>query len=182
MDYVFYIDMDEYLFMNNYKNIKNLIKSYENFDVLFIRMVFFGNNNHIECDTSNLLKNFTRSSRKLHFQGKSLAKVKSIKGIKNAHWFLLNKPKNDNVIINQSNEKILEWPGKTKLDIKFKENNIYLAHYAIQDIKTFLNRRLYNIDRNLLIRTFFLNLNRALQIKKKYNINQILNILKKKKK
>ena len=45
IDFVFQIDIDEFLFLNNFKNIDDLVQNYMPLDVLKINWLLFGSNN-----------------------------------------------------------------------------------------------------------------------------------------
>ena len=149
MDYVLFIDMDEYLYMDKFNNIKELIKSYDEFDLLYIYWKYFGSQKKKINDNSKLIKNYIYSRFNTSNCGKSLCKVSSILTMNNPHIFRLKE--NKKKIIDIYNNKF-----KCESDIlkknnfkKIKSNNIYLAHYYFPDILNFLNRRFFSIKETI---------------------------------
>lgn len=141
MDYCIYIDMDEYLVLKDFSDIKNVILHYSPFDMLKINWLFFGNNNIKKIDDNSTLKNkYTSSSNSFNPHVKSFVKVSSIYTNNNPHFFLLNNKKC--IIKNIFNNPSLEDPfDKEILPYNINDVNIYLAHYITQDTKTFILRR-----------------------------------------
>lgn len=150
MDYVLYIDMDEYLYLNKYKNIKELIKDFGNFDSIYINWKIFGKN-ILKNDSNQLINTFLYSKKDYHNMGKTLSKVSSIKTSVNPHTFSLHKNDNDSITLNVLKEKTkkkqiaADEKINPKLN-KYNSNNIiYIAHYMAQDLTTFFYRRFYNM-------------------------------------
>ena len=162
-DYILSIDIDEYLYLGNFKNINELIEFYEPFDSLYIYWkTFCGLKKY---SNYSLIGNFMLS-KDIEFIGKCLGKIKNIFSQTSPHCFdtfdkVTYYPDNEYNFINKdifSNYfKLSENSGLKNLDYdifkKCKENNQiipYIAHYRFQSIETFLKRRL--IDRSILIK------------------------------
>ena len=147
-DYVLYVDLDEYLYMGDFKNIKELIKTYAPFDQLKINWVLFGNNNKMFNNPSNILDNFTKSSQKFNKHVKCLVKTDSILLNDNPHFFYL---KENSLIKNTLNKETDIGPFEENLEnYTFDKSNVYIAHYIIQDTNTYLNRRVFRNGTNTL--------------------------------
>lgn len=153
MDYCLYVDMDEYIVIKKFNNIKDAIETYMPFDMLKINWLGFGDNNidYIE-DISNIKKIFTRSAPKLDKHVKSLAKVSSINTCNteiSPHVFCL---KNNSIIKNVKNEISDIGPFEyNTIKYELSDIDIYLAHYMVQGKNNFLIRRYgaygYNMHR-----------------------------------
>ena len=155
MDYVLYIDMDEYLYMNKFKNIKELIKYYGNFDQLYIYWKFFCKKNKKD-KLNNLIENVTESQKKISVIGKSICKTNSIKYNNQGHYFVLNK-KNPIIIdsfkrkFKTSNQLINMDKKLPKFDFNTRKDYLYIGHYYMHSISDFLERRIFlppNIFKN----------------------------------
>ncbi len=145
MDYVFFIDMDEYFYMDKYTKVTDLIRSYDDFDLLYIYWKYFGTQEKKINDNSRLIKNYIYSRFNTSNCGKSLCKVSSILTMGNPHIFKLkeNKKKIIDIYNNKFNcESDLLKKNNFK---KIQSNNIYLAHYYFLDILNFLNRRFFSL-------------------------------------
>ena len=149
MDYVLYIDIDEYLYLNTYKNIKELIKDYGNFDQLFINMKFFGNFK-LKTDNNELIKNHLNCFTYCPTT-KSLCKVSSIDFTQNPHFFILNNNNSLTIDINKElihkgkfkNVKYSESVKKIFFKTNTKEKKIYIAHYYTQNLYRFIVRKVF---------------------------------------
>ena len=175
MDYVLYIDIDEYLYMHRYYNIKELINDFGNVDQLYIRYIIFGNNNLIECDTTNILKNFTSSHNLVLDCGKSLCKTSLIDYANSPHYFVLKN--NTKYMMDQFKNTININSSCPSIKTQHNKHNIYIAHFQTYDFKTYLQRRLFNGPARLLIREFE-DSNKILTIKKKYTLDNIVDKIK----
>lgn len=154
-DYCLFIDLDEYLVLNHFKNIQEVLKYYEPFDMLKINWVLFGNNGHKYKPKSNsLIENFTHSENCINNTWvKSIGKTcKIIENLENnnPHTFKLI---DDNVIIkNLKNEISKEKTSTNENSLQYydyKKLPIYLAHYIIQSTETFIIRRFLKKGRTM---------------------------------
>jgi hypothetical protein len=145
IDYVLYVDADEFLYPEKFRNMTNLIKHYEPFDSLKINVLHFGSNNIIENDTNSVIFPFNKSSNKISDWVKCLTKVASIctdpaNGFTpNPHMLCV-----DTGIVKNINNMIVD--SKVSLTEKVSSNNyvfapIYIAHYMCQDITTYIERK-----------------------------------------
>jgi hypothetical protein len=162
--YILKIDSDEFLYLNNFKNIRELVTVYEPFDAILINWLIFGGA-YLTSNEQNTVTNvFTKSNDQLHFHVKSLAKVNSIVNFNNnAHTFRLVDNyivKNiDNQIISKFNQNIkqsLHLTSHTLPNMDFK-NRIYLAHYMCQDYYTYISRKFLDNVSNIYFSYAFFN-------------------------
>lgn len=155
MDYVLYVDLDEFLYLNKFNNIQELISYYSPFDVLKINWLLFGSNNLIEnTGVNNIIDTFNRSSDILSDgtgASKSLTRVSKI-SVHNTYQYgphilpIVDGAVVKNIFNNIENSygndlnSALSHPY---FDGYYKDK-IYIAHYACQDITTFIKRKLSN--------------------------------------
>ena len=155
IDYLLYVDLDEFLYINNYKNIQELVNHYLPFDVLKINWLMFGSNNLLNNDgINNIVDLFTKSSNILCNNSgalKSITKVASISLdddifqygphtlpiIKNS----IVKDIENNILLSYGNN--LNHSTPPLIDSNYK-NKIYIAHYSCQDLKQFIKRKFTN--------------------------------------
>ena len=147
IDYVLYVDADEFLYIGKFKNINELIMHYQPFDSLKINWLIFGSNNMIENNTDSIITQFNKCSRCLDSYVKCLTKVSSIctdvnKGFHpNPHVINVYNGITKNIY----NEIVIT--SSIKLTEETKENSyfsapIYIAHYMCQDIRTYVERKI----------------------------------------
>lgn len=146
--YIFKIDTDEFLYLNNFANIQDMVTFYEPFDAILINWLIFGGTYLQFNETSTVTNVFTRSNTLLHFHVKSLAKVNKIINFNNnAHTFKLIdnsiiKDIDNNVItnFNQHSKQTSHITSRHLPNMEYK-NRIYLAHYMCQDYYTYIKRK-----------------------------------------
>jgi disulfide oxidoreductase YuzD len=154
IDYLLYVDLDEFLFINKYKNINELIQNYLPFDVLKINWLFFGSNNLIKNETTNnIIDLFTLSSDTL-CEGtcalKSITKVNIISLDNESQYGPHVFPIKPGCIVKDIFNNELNSYTKNLSHItpflgnKNYKNNIYIAHYSCQDLTTFIKRKFTN--------------------------------------
>jgi hypothetical protein len=160
--YLFKIDADEFLHLNKFKNIQEMIKFYEPFDAILINWLIFGGCYLKKNDKNTITDVFTKSDNKLHFHIKSLARVSSIIDFNNnAHSFRLQdnsiiKDIDNNIVkFNQDSKKSIDITSHKLPEMSYK-NRIYIAHYINQDYYTFVQRKfLDNISEVYFSHDFF---------------------------
>jgi len=152
IDFVFQIDIDEFLYLNKYKNISELTENYLPFDVLKINWLLFGSNGIFENTTNSIIKTFNKSDKALCKASgglKSLTRITQIdlnKKQYGPHCLPILK----NSIVKNIFNNILptyemindQTPFLSDNDLYI--NNIYIAHYSVQDYKTFIKRKFTN--------------------------------------
>lgn len=155
IDYVLYVDVDEFLYINKFKNIQELVKDYLPFDVLKINWLFFGSNSIIKNDgINNIIDLFTKSDNLLRngtLESKSITKVSSISTANDAYCYGPHElPIIENAIVKDIEKTIQLSYGKklsqptTNLINNSYSNKIYIAHYSCQDLTTFVKRKFTN--------------------------------------
>jgi hypothetical protein len=153
IDFVFQIDIDEFLFLSTFKSINDLIQHYMPFDVLKINWVLFGSNGLIENTSDNIINTFNKCDNKLSTATggmKSLTRVSKIDIEKNQYGPHCLPIVKDSIVKNIFNnilptyEKITDSTPFLSDNELFNNNNIYIAHYACQDYKTFIKRKFTN--------------------------------------
>lgn len=150
-----YVDLDEFLHINNFKNIQDLVIDYLPFDVLKINWLFFGSNQLLKNDgINNIVDLFIKSHNTLcNGTGalKSITKVSSISTDDDTYQYGPHiLPIIQNTIVKDIEKNIQVSYGKklhistpSLLDTNYL-NKIYLAHYASQDLTTFVKRKFLN--------------------------------------
>lgn len=80
-DWVAFFDVDEFLVLKKHNNVQELLKSYEDLKCLCINWILFGDNNLKKVDNNNykVLSRFTRRSKRVAREIKSIVNLKKIK-------------------------------------------------------------------------------------------------------
>ena len=151
ISHILKVDCDEFLYLNEFKNIDNLIESFEPFDCLKINWLMFGSNKMLKNETNGILNTFQYSNKYIHDTYKCLTKISSINYHDKTNYYthphILPLRKNsivknilNNVCEIKTDDIILETFKIEKINLKYN-NNIYLAHYSHQDLYTFLKKK-----------------------------------------
>jgi hypothetical protein len=153
IDYILIVDADEFLVLNKFKNLNEVIEYYSPFDLLKINWLIFSSKNLKYNKTNSLIKTFNYSYLYLNHHVKSLVKLSSIdeKNLHiNPHFVILKKNKN-NIIKNILNNDSELGPFEENLTkFKYNEVNLYLAHIYYQDFETFMYRRFKDPDNRMI--------------------------------
>jgi hypothetical protein len=149
IDYLINIDADEFLYLNHFENIQQMMNFYQPFDELNINWLIFSDNNQKEANPDSLIKYSNMSGKYLCFYTKSITKVSSIITGLNAH----NMRIYDNSIIKNIFNKIISSLGKRcGTDMKNRNYNdapIFMAHYVYKGISQYVEKKLCTNGGNL---------------------------------
>ena len=153
MDYCLRIDLDEYLYLSDFKNIHEVIDYYSPFDQLNIYWKLFSGNFLKTNKTKSCIEVFTKSENDVRPCPKSLAKVSYINGLNNPHVFtpypgktFINKDTFNNIYIPGPNGMPPSSLNDKLYKHDLKKKTIYIAHYRVRDIEEYLNRRYISIS------------------------------------
>jgi hypothetical protein len=150
--YVMDLDIDEYLYLSKYKNLKQFLGAFEPFTAIKINWLNFGSNNLENRELDSLIYSFTKSQRFLTPTCKTIAKTSSISGKKLPHNFVY-EDNSKQIFKNIKNKRVgNRFQGRTffceKYKLNISQNRIISApvcifHYKIQDLKTFYDRKTF---------------------------------------
>jgi len=127
IDYLISIDADEFLFLNKFKTLQEMMNYYQPFDELNINWLIFSDS-PVE-DSDSLLKSSNRSGKYLNNYTKSITKVSSIITGRNAHNLLI---KENSIIKNVFNNVIPCLKNNCGFTMEYVDYNtapIFIAHY-----------------------------------------------------
>lgn len=141
IDYLLHFDSDEFLYLNKFKNIQEMLNHYQPFDELNINWLIFSDMCLKENKTNSLIKSSNESGKYLNGYTKSITKVSSIITGRNAHNCLIKK---NSVIKNILNEIIptVEYCSVNLGNFLYKEAPIFIAHYIFKDITNYVEKKL----------------------------------------
>jgi hypothetical protein len=138
VDWMIYLDADEFIILNNFKNVKDLLYVFNFADQLAINWVCFGSNNHVKDPPGLILENYTKSVGKLDQHVKSFVRPSQVISATNPHFYNIMNPIRNITI----NKKIISPPKPfNPCNIKFNESIAYVAHYLMQSEETYKRRK-----------------------------------------
>ena len=140
IDWLLYLDADEFLVLNAYQNVKHMLTIFKNADSLAINWLMFGSNNHKKEPGGTIIENYTKSDLLLNKHVKSFVRPSQVTNITNPHFFNIRNP--ERRISMQYNLINQQHPEFNECQIEYTKSNAYIAHYVYQSEETYINRKL----------------------------------------
>jgi hypothetical protein len=189
VDYCFHIDNDEYIVLQKFINIHQLVNHYKPFDQVYFNWIFFGDNNIYTSSTlSTLLDKNNKSEMFVSSdEPKVLINVKTAISASSPHFFdRFNKDKRTNIInknvFNKSGVPLTNrYKPYNNHDVYIYDIPAYIAHFSIVTLKDFYKKRFNHVSGSRLAKPLFNNNNFINAVKKNYILIYLLTILKIKK-
>ena len=140
VDWFLYLDADEFLILNSFYGVKQMLNTFNYADALAINWLMFGSNNHIkEPPTGLLIENYTKSEQYADKHVKSFVRPSQITNITNPHFYHIKNPYR-NITIN--NKIIQPNPfNESACEVKYYMLHAYVAHYVNQSEETYIKRK-----------------------------------------
>lgn len=145
IDWLLYLDADEFLVLNAFQNVKHMLTIFKNADSLAINWLMFGSNNHKKEPGGTIIENYTKSDLLLNKHVKSFVRPSQVTNISNPHFFHIRNP--DRRVSMQYNVMDQQHPEFNECQIEYTKSNAYIAHYVYQSEETYINRKL-NLPRD----------------------------------
>jgi hypothetical protein len=139
MDWMIYLDADEFIILNKYKDIKHLLSVYNHADSLGVNWLLFGSNNLKKDPDGLILENYTKSELYLNDHLKSFVRPLKIIRPGNPHFYLI---KDTNRYFGINNANITTLHHSNIYNIEFYKSPVYIAHYINQSEETFTKRKI----------------------------------------
>jgi len=139
VDWMIYLDADEFLILNCCQNVKQLLNAFKFSDQLAINWLPFGSNNHIKEPDGLILENYTRSDDRLNKHIKSFVRPSQIRSVSSPHFYNIMNPNRDITITNKI--KKVNSPFN-ECNVLFSQALAYIAHYAMQSEETYIKRKI----------------------------------------
>ncbi len=138
-DWMIYIDADEYIILNKYNNVKELLYNYKDYDLVGLNWLLFGNNDHETKPKGTLFQNYTKCQKNLNEHIKSFVRPDKVVKEDTPHTFsILDNNKRVDI-----DKKVLKkkLPYFNYINKSFNEVDAYIAHYIYQSYETFKHRK-----------------------------------------
>lgn len=136
--WMLYLDADEFLLLNNYNNVKELLNSFSFSDAIGVNWLMFGTSNHVSQPPGLLMENFTMSDKLIDQHVKSFVRPeKVILPAVNPHFFNMVNP---NRYFSTSLNKMAPGPFNRVPKI-FTKVAAYIAHYYTQSEAEYARRK-----------------------------------------
>ncbi len=140
MDWMLYLDADEFLVLNNkYKGVKQLLSEFNHADALAINWLMFGSNNLEKEPDGLIIDNYTKSNLILNDHVKTFVRPNRIINIVNPHFYIISDKFR---VIGINNKILLNNLHKNNTGLEYNQARAYIAHYVNQSEETFTKRKL----------------------------------------
>lgn len=139
IDWMLYLDADEFLIFQNDDNVKNFLEKYNKYTQIGINWLNFGSNLHNKNPNGTILENYTKCDKQFHTNIKSFIRPNEVEHVINPHCF---KMKNMELSVG-TNFQVLNKETTWCFHNPDNMNNVsaYIAHYIFQSYETYLNRK-----------------------------------------
>ena len=144
-DWMLYLDADEFLVLNAFQNVKQMLKHYLLADSVAINWLMFGTNNHRkEPEDGLIVENYTKSDALIDKHVKTFVRPSQVVDAITPHYFVIVNPNNMSSINMKpmgNSRSFNEWP------IEYNKCAAFIAHYVYQSEESYINRKI-NLPRD----------------------------------
>ena len=142
INWMIYLDADEYIYLKNTNKIQQLLSRFINIDALSLNWVMFGSNNHIVQPPGLLVDNFTCSDKIVDKHIKMFVRPNKVKLCMNPHFYVTKS----NALIKHISGSIM-YPSPFFIPNKdYTTMDAFIAHYVMQSEHEFSRRKGRNMD------------------------------------
>lgn len=139
VDWMLYLDADEFLVLNNYMGVKHLLRSYNFAHSLGINWLMFGSSYHKKDPWGLLIENYTKSVQTIDQHVKTFVRPEYVTSVTNPHFYNVifqNRMFSMNMKNMSGSPAFNVWP------IDYKDAPAFIAHYVHQSEESYINRKL----------------------------------------
>jgi hypothetical protein len=144
-DWMLYLDADEFLILNEFKSVSEMLKNYLFADSIAINWVMFGTNYHKkEPQNGLIIENYTKSDLNLDKHVKTFVRPSQVINAITPHYFVISDPTrmiSINMRPMQISKSFNEW------NIEYNKCPVFIAHYVFQSEESYIYRKI-NLPRD----------------------------------
>jgi len=137
IDWMIYLDCDEFLYLKSYINVKHLLQIYNMADALSINWLFFGSNFHKETPKNLLIENYTKSDLILDKHVKTFIRPYAAKYPRDPHHYKMNS----NRLFCLPKKNMQPNSPFNTINIPYTNVGSYIAHYIFQSEESYKKRK-----------------------------------------
>ena len=140
-DWFIYLDADEFIILNKYNGVKQMLNNFNFAHSLSINWLMFGTSHIIKEPHGLITENYVKSQENLDQHVKTFVRPNEVKYADNPHFYNM---KNKNKMYNIDGNKMDSFKPFYFHDNPVSFNNVgsYLAHYFYQSEETYVKRKL----------------------------------------
>jgi hypothetical protein len=136
-DWLLYLDADEFLVLNQFQTIKQLLHYFRNVHSISIPWLMFGSNNHRRNPDGGIIDNYTRSDPTIDQHVKTIVRPQFVTNITNPHFYHCFK----NAITVTVDKQFISGPFQNSR-VEFSKSPAFIAHYVNQSEETYISRKI----------------------------------------
>jgi mRNA-degrading endonuclease HigB of HigAB toxin-antitoxin module len=140
-DWMLYLDADEFLILNSYNGVKQMLNNFSFAHLLSINWLMFGTNHIVKEPSGLIIENYTKSEAKLNKHVKCFVRPKEVKNVNNPHYYNI---KNNNKMYNIDGKKmeLFSYHAFHENNLFFQNVPAYISHYFYQSEETYIKRKI----------------------------------------
>ena len=139
VEWIIYLDCDEFLFLNKQLGVKQLLGRFPHADSVSINWLIFGSNNFVKDPDGLIIDNYIKSEEMLDPHVKTFVRLKQALGSVNPHYYdIKNKSRMYNVTNNQMILPYYFYPNQ----VPYASVLAYIGHYINQSEETYIRRKM----------------------------------------
>ena len=140
VDWFIYLDSDEFIILNDFKGVKEMLQKYHHAHSLALKWLMFGTNHHIQEPEGLIFDNYTKSEKKLDQHVKTFVRPNQVIRSVNPHYYSM---KNSNKLFNLNNQLMDPHTlAFNPIHCEYSKVPAYIAHYIYQSQETYINRKI----------------------------------------
>jgi Glycosyl transferase family 2 len=139
-DWMLYLDADEFLVLNAFSNIKEMLKYYLFSDSLAINWLMFGTSFHkTNPPTGLLIENYIKSDLKLDKHVKTFVRPSQVIAAITPHYFVIA---DSGRMISLNMKPMRETKSFNDWDVEYEKCAAFIAHYVYQSEECYIQRKI----------------------------------------
>jgi hypothetical protein len=144
-DWFIYLDADEFIILNKFAGVKQMLSQYHFADALSLNWVMFGTNYQIKEPEGLIIENYTKSDTKMNDHVKTFVRPSQVSTAmaQSPHTYNIVNPGRSFAITGESMAN--QTFNSTKRE--FWKTQAFIAHYLYQSEETYKNRKI-NLPRD----------------------------------
>jgi len=139
VEWLIYLDCDEFLFFNKQMGVKKLLERFPHADSVSINWLVFGSNHFVKDPEGLIIDNYIKSEKILDPHVKSFVRISQALGAVNPHYYdIKNSSRMYNVTNTRMSAPYCFFPNK----LPYNSVLAYIGHYINQSEETYIRRKL----------------------------------------
>jgi len=139
MDWMLYLDADEYLVLNNCSNVKQFLYRHNFAHAIGVNWLMFGTNYHRKEPAGLVLENYTKSELYVDEHVKTFVRPEYVVNVTNPHCYQVAFA---NRIFSANMKRLPNNSPFNKCRVEYHKIPAYIAHHIYQSQETYINRKI----------------------------------------